>query len=508
MKRLHIYLAAALLSAVSAHGAVNAQIDLNYYKSLHGLSGAELKTAIWKLVGQSSNITMLSYGSGNNHTWWGFYVTDRVASTNEVIDRYSNDKRYFGNRGAAISGMNIEHSFPKSWWGGSETPNAYRDLYNLMPCQSNINSSKSNYSMGVVTSPTTNNGCTKVGAGSVGDFNLWEPADQWKGDFARGYMYMASAYQDLTWKSRGLNSLDNNTWPTFQTWAYELYLNWARNDKVNELEVNRNQTVSDIQGNRNPYVDFPNLMEYVWGDSVDIPLDVRTTVKSAPFTGSLPDVPAEDVTIVKYNFDANTCDWTISNVDLGTLKYVWQNVAKYCWKAQAAKGTTGNMTYYATDASIVSPEINLTTCLTAQMDFDHAMKYCSTPEDLLSAEVIDESGNVTKLSVANWPPGTNWNFINSGAIALNDFCGHKIRLAFHYTSRAEDGYCPTWEISALKVTGTRRSSSVTLPQLDPENSSAYPAEYYSIDGRRVNPDTFRGIVIRRQGTLIQKLLLK
>ena len=93
MKRLRIYLAAALLSAVSTHGAVNAQIDLNYYKSLHGLSGAELKTAIWKLVGQSSNITMLSYGSGNNHTWWGLYVTDPDASTNEDNDRNSNDKR-------------------------------------------------------------------------------------------------------------------------------------------------------------------------------------------------------------------------------------------------------------------------------------------------------------------------------------------------------------------------------------------------------------------------------
>lgn len=82
----------------------------------------------------------------------------------QVVDRYSNDKRYFGNKGQAVSGMNIEHSFPKSWWGGSENQ-AYKDLYNLMPSEQKINSAKSNYPMGKVNNASTDNGCTKVGTG-------------------------------------------------------------------------------------------------------------------------------------------------------------------------------------------------------------------------------------------------------------------------------------------------------------------------------------------------------
>ena len=80
--------------------------------------------------------------------------------------------------------MNIEHSFPKSWWGKTENQ-AYKDLYNLMPCESKINSSKSNYPMGEVVSGDTGNGWTKVGNGNDGK-KYWEPADEWKGDFARG----------------------------------------------------------------------------------------------------------------------------------------------------------------------------------------------------------------------------------------------------------------------------------------------------------------------------------
>ena len=62
--------------------------------------------------------------------------------------------------------MNIEHSFPKSWWGG-EQRQAYKDLYNLMPSDAKANSTKSNYGMGVVTKATYDNGVIKVGTGDA-----------------------------------------------------------------------------------------------------------------------------------------------------------------------------------------------------------------------------------------------------------------------------------------------------------------------------------------------------
>ena len=83
-----------------------------------------------------------------------------------------------------------------------------------MPCESKINSTKSNFPMGTVVSGDNGNGWTKVGNGSDGN-KYWEPADPWKGDFARGYMYMATTYQNFTWKgAAALQILQQGTYPT------------------------------------------------------------------------------------------------------------------------------------------------------------------------------------------------------------------------------------------------------------------------------------------------------
>lgn len=109
------YLKALLTTAFTITSASGmAQIPEGYYSSLKGKKGAELKTAIHNII---KNAKVLDYGSGQNHTWWGFYVTD-MDDDGYVIDRYSNIKTMFGNRGSAADGKNIEHSFPKSWWGG------------------------------------------------------------------------------------------------------------------------------------------------------------------------------------------------------------------------------------------------------------------------------------------------------------------------------------------------------------------------------------------------------
>lgn len=251
-----------------------------YAQSLKGLKKGELKAAIFEL---SQPKTLLSYGSGADHTWAGFYKTDRYGE-DQCRDRYSNMAFYFTGETASISGMNIEHSFPKSWWGGSTSVSAYKDLYNLMPSEEKINSSKSNYGMGKVTAVATDNGCTKVGSGNAGGTfeKLWEPADKWKGDFSRGYMYMATTYQNYTWSdSEALVSLEQNAWPTLRQWAYTLYLEWTRADKVDQIEVDRNNAVHDIQGNRNLFVDFPELAEYVWGKYSDMSFDPETALTSA-----------------------------------------------------------------------------------------------------------------------------------------------------------------------------------------------------------------------------------
>lgn len=339
---------------------------VSYASSLKGLKKAELKTAIYTLITPK---TVLSYGSGAGKTWSGFYTTDRYDSDDKCRDRYSNDIRCFISTTAAISGMNIEHSFPKSWWGGSEN-NAYKDLFNLMPCEAKINSSKSNYGMGSVTAVSTNNGCTKVGSAKIGSstIQLWEPADTWKGDFSRGYMYMATAHQNLysSYTSEGLNSLEKNTWPTLQEWAYTLYLEWTRNDRVDQIEVDRNNAVYAIQGNRNLFVDFPELAEYVWGDSIDVAFNPNTSLTSASddprFTvyqagnyeqgqsggGETTQVAIAPTLTASANFTSESYEVTITNRETGATVYYTTDGSEPTTTSTSFTGESKTLTITAT----------------------------------------------------------------------------------------------------------------------------------------------------------------
>lgn len=484
---------------MSAVSAANADVPLAYYSSLDGKCGSALKDAIHTLV--SNNVKMLSYGSGSNKTWWGFYVTDYLETPQgrQVVDRYSNDLRYYGSRGSSVSGMNIEHSFPKSWWGGSEGPNAYRDLYNLMPSEAKINSSKSNYAMGSVTDASTDNGCTKVGTGSLGkSVKLWEPADKWKGDFARDYMYMATAYQNLTWTTdNGLASLENNTYPTFKEWAYKLYIEWAKQDAVDDLEIARNDAVSQIQGNRNPFVDFPNIMEYVWGDSISTPLNIATTVKA----GSTTDTPVDKTVTV---FEADFTQSNAGGCETSGTSGIWVTTANYGWKASGF--ISGKCTQ--ADATLTTPSFKLAGLKSATLTFKQAANKFNSgkPQDFLSVGVSVDGGAPEELTGITWPVGTNWTTISSGDIDLSKYIGHDVKVIYRYTSTTESA-C-TWEIFNMKVTGVTSSEGVDIIVPETENDDNCPVEYYSLDGRRINPFDARGLVIRRQGNKVSKIIVR
>ena len=436
-----------------------AQIPAGYYDALKGKKGAELKTAIHEII---KDAKVLEYGSGANHTWWGFYVTDN--DSGYVVDRYSDNRVKFQSRGSVPGGMNIEHSFPKSWWGGSKRQ-AYKDLFNLMPSDSKANSSKGNYGMGIVTQTGGkgyyDNGCIKVGAGSEG-FKVWQPSDEWKGDFSRGYMYMATAYQDYTWTNdQAFNSLQQGAYPTLKKWAYTLYIKWAKEDPVSKTETDRNEAVYGIQGNRNPYVDFPNLMEYVWGDSTNVPFNPETTVKSGEYSGggtvTPPDPSAGEVPVYDEDFtqDEGGCTVTYDKKPESGLE-IWQITDKYGWKANGYDSST--KTRHDADATLWLPELDLTDYSHATLTFSHAVNYCATPADYLSV-VAKTSRGATTLTGITWPAGSSWAFNESGKVSLNDFAGQKVTIGFRYTSTT--GTAPCWEIKQASVTAGGTNTGIS-----------------------------------------------
>ena len=408
--------------------------------------------------------------------------------------------------------MNIEHSFPRSWWGGNENQ-AYKDLYNLMPCESKINSSKSNYPMGTVTGTDSGNGWTKIGTGSDGK-KYWEPADTWKGDFARGYLYMATTYQNFTWTgTQALQILEQGAYPTLQEWAYTLFMKWARADKPDALEIKRNNDVYGIQGNRNPYVDFPNLMEYVWGDSTDVAFNPETSVRSTDYNNGggndNPDNPDDD-TIIDLDFTSSDggCSTSIAKNESSNAN-IWVQTSSYGWKATAFVSSTKKN--YAADATLTLPEIDLSEYEDAKLTINQAVNYAyGKGLDYLSVLVKttdpEEGTSIIKLSDFSVPASDSWTFADY-TLDLSQFCGNKATISFRYTSDAT--ICCTWEIKYATVTGTKSTDGIQAPT----RSFTYggidmtkPYDTYTVDGRKTTlTDNSKGIFILKQGNNTRKI---
>lgn len=275
-----------------AAGVAGAAIPDGYYSRLDGKSGAELKTAAFQIISPHTKVS--SYSNLPRY----FQTTDVYPQSMQWWDMYSNVTRY----APSFSGLNREHSLPKSWWkvgNDVEYTPAYTDLFHLYPSDGPANQAKSNYPLGTVNIGERlkfDNDVTLVGypvAGQGGGAQyVFEPNDEYKGDFARTYFYMVTCYQDLQWNTSYLWMLQRNTYPTLTSWAVNLLLKWHREDPVSQKETDRNEAVYGYQGNRNPFIDFPDLAEYIWGDKVGMPFKVSggTTPSGKPvLTAPVPD---------------------------------------------------------------------------------------------------------------------------------------------------------------------------------------------------------------------------
>ncbi len=272
-----------------------------FYNSANGLKDGALKDALKSLI---RDHTAIPYGSGASSTWGVFFYSDRN-DEGYMMDMYCDDWSYVSNPGDVASGCNIEHSFAKSWWGGDKN-DAYKDCYHLNPSNSTANSARSNYPLGVPETDIKTSGSLKVGkihhpTLNV-DFSVFEPKDEYKGDFARAYFYMATCYghwsngeiDDVLSQYNGWRvdnaqvgskyAMQNDNYLEFQPWEQEVLIQWHRQDPVSEKEIKRMDAVSNFQHNRNPFIDYPYLAEFIWGEKAGEALDMSKLVASSDAT--------------------------------------------------------------------------------------------------------------------------------------------------------------------------------------------------------------------------------
>lgn len=355
-----------VLSAIFALSLSAETMPAGYYDAIQGKQDSILKNTLFNIVRGGERYV---YGPNQFHTtddpqgrwkkgdfkaygtWGGFMQTDRRAD-GTIWDMYSSSKRYFVANGTTPCTQDIEHCLPKSWWGGgtdtkSKADSIYRDLYNLNPADKQANSSKNNYPPGhVVKGDKFDNGCFRMDKHTSSQYGYFcfEPAEEYRGDFARAYFYMVTAYEDRAWNTQYADYCSEKSYLFFSDAIIQVLLDWHRADPVSRKELERLEAISTIQHNRNCYIDYPELVEYIWGNKKG----QQVSLSNLTWTGDPSYVPAESMQNLEayapkdlekdgftavwsptkgdYQLDVYTRSWTGSNdtiVNLPGLKHDW-----------------------------------------------------------------------------------------------------------------------------------------------------------------------------------------
>lgn len=250
-----------------------AQPPAGYYDSAQGLYGNDLRVALHDII---DNHAVLNF----NQLWNYFAQTDkRTGTSNQVWDMYSDIPggtppyiytfvvNQCGNYSSEGDCFNREHSFPKSWF--NDLPPMNSDLHHMYPTDGYVNNKRGDLPFGDVGSAdwTGQNG-SKTGQSVNQGYNgtVFEPRDDFKGDFARAYFYMMTRYwgQTGSWSSPMLVSGDLNQWSS------TMLLEWNANDPVSTKETDRNNVVYTFQQNRNPFIDNPQWANSIWGTQAGV----------------------------------------------------------------------------------------------------------------------------------------------------------------------------------------------------------------------------------------------
>lgn len=490
MKRYLLFLFFTFISVV-----VFAQIPYGYYDDAVGKKGSELKTALHYII---KDADVLNYGSGAGATWSGFTKTDVRPEDGTVWDMYSDNRVNF-NGNSPASGMNIEHSFAKSWWGGSKNQ-AYKDLFHLNPSNTQANSARSNYPMAIITGKKTfDNGVIKVGKTNNrpgGEIDAWEPADEYKGDFARAYMYMVTAYEDFAnkWTGNSVNQLDNNRYPVFEQWTIDLFLQWCEQDPVSEKEINRNNEIYKIQGNRNPYIDYPLMAEYVWGKLKESPFvpdgNVDFPYINSPANNSVLDFEKvaclhSETKIIRLKAQNLTDDLSISITGMDAEYF---STVTSVSKEDAEEGVDLIVVFCASNVGEMSAQMNILGGGIAGTKVE--LKALSSDEFMaLPASNIFSNG-----FTANWTTSAGATGYKLDVFSLQSD-GDKAIAQTLLEEEFEDSKLPTyWKSTgfveavegSVRLASSSNPGTITLPQL--QNSSEHGAKL-TVIAEQYNSDT-------------------
>lgn len=333
MKLLRTFLSAVLLLTSS-----NLLAQFNkaaYYAKAEGKKGAALKTALAEII---SPHTTISYDG-----LYEAYKTTDTRPDGKIWDMYSNitnydpDKDRAGTYRKEGDCFNREHSIPQSIF--SERAPMKTDIYHVIPTDGYVNNRRSNYCFGEVGSVEYQSagGFSKVGSPSsrikamgCSESKVFEPNDEYKGDQARSCFYFVTCYEKNLTSFGHFGMFSNNAYPSLTEWAIKMLMEWSAKDRVSTKENNRIEAAYAKQSNRNPFIDFPGLEQYIWGEYKNVAFSVENYVD--PYSGVLPpddggDEPGDEPGI---DIPSDTTDVTIE----GDYAYVKVQTNLNDWRGE------------------------------------------------------------------------------------------------------------------------------------------------------------------------------
>ena len=257
------------------YGTVKNMMPEDYYEPLEGKAGLQLRQVLQDIIANPIMVRAHSYSDvieilkqadvnpENSNQVWLLYTEQGRA------------KLDFQTTSSNVGKWNREHTFPRShanynnideddvadgiavYWTtkADSLRHGNSDAHALRASDGLENTTRNNRFYGDYIGPQ----------GTLGSF---------KGDVARSVLFMEIRYNGLE-VVNGFPELRQG-----KTGDLETLLEWHRNDPPDDFEMNRNNIIYEWQKNRNPFIDAPNLVEYIWGNNVGEPWEATLGIES------------------------------------------------------------------------------------------------------------------------------------------------------------------------------------------------------------------------------------
>lgn len=449
-----------------------AQAPATYYNTAEGKKESTLKTALYDII--------------KGHTDKGYdglyeiYKTSDNTAAGKVWDMYStcdwtHGAKKCGSYKNVCDCYNREHSIPQSWFSSSKP--MVSDAFHVYPTDGKVNGQRSNNPFGECNNGNTlsNKALGRSGSSTFPGFSgtVFEPVDEYKGDFARTYFYFATRYEDRI-SSFGGASFNGSKYPALSAWTINLFLKWHRQDPVSQKEIDRNNAVYAHQKNRNPFIDHPELAEYIWGDKKNIAWTQQASTEpqiTAPAFNSTLDfgnIPYQTNSVIIVDFMAANLTGDVSLSLSGTNKDYFSLPNSTISKSVAEAGTKLTISCNPQVIGLVTATLNISG---GGLQSDHTILLkANSLDSFLALAATDVSTNSFK---ANWTPSTNaTNYLLDVFYLEHSGSAPQTILDEGFTSgipsdwKQEGYFNSTEQTGAVRLASGNTNGVLTTPTLD------------------------------------------